>query len=448
MESINGIERQLIGAYFRDVTDAGRELKESLADTLDDLTPADFSDEIAGEFFAIIRAYARERGELPTLPEIIDRARNHPVLKTLEFQAIIAECMEAGAVTSATVEADRERIKQESERRAVAYEFSRGLDALKDPAKNPAAVSQSVIHAIEQEQDKGRETVIKPCTKIGFDLLEEIERREPLIRIPTGLESLDKALGGGYRPKTLNIIAARPGEGKSAMMLQQARSAARAGFSPLIFSLEMDAIELIERFYRQTIGGNPLDVTIETGQDFIEHLSTEFFEVIDTPMDIDEIEAYSLRYHRKHPKSVFYVDYLGMVRKTKEQAPLAAVDFLDEISRRLKTIAKRTGAPVVLLAQLNRDSTKTDEPPKLSHLRGSGGIEQNADTVSILWNPDEEQNTRRNLKLAKNRQGPGGLIVKLEFHGERTLFIEKTSEPQSAEGATDFSYLNSGGFEN
>ena len=188
-------------------------------------------------------------------------------------------------------------------------------------------------------------------------------------------------------------------------------------------------------------------------------------------MAIDEIEAYSLRYHRKHPDSVYYVDYLGMIRKTKEQGNLTAVDFLDEISRRLKTVAKRTGAPVILLAQLNRDSTNTDTP-KMSQLRGSGGIEQNADTVSLLWNPDEEQNTRRNLKLAKNRQGPAGLIVDLDFHGERTPFVEarnpvedthkKTKKkkgtppapasppPQPAEGAAEFSYLitgNTGEFE-
>ncbi|MCR5360353.1 MAG: AAA family ATPase, partial [Thermoguttaceae bacterium] len=358
MEPIRETERELVGAFLRDNDNAA--LRETLVDTLDVLTPADFSGEIAGELFGIVRTLTKERNELPTIPAIIDGARSNPVLKTLDYHAIIAEWGGAGAYTSATVEADRERIKKESERRAVAYELSRGLDELKDPAKNPAAVFQSVVHAVEQEQDKGRETVIKSCSQIWYDFLEEVESGEPLIRIPTGLEPLDKALGGGYRSGTLNIIAARPGDGKSALLLQQARAAARAGFSPLIFSLEMTGCELIERFYRQTIGGNPQLFSSESAAELNSYLEAEFFEVIDAPMDIDEIEAYSLRYHRKHPDSVYYVDYLGMIRKTKEQGNLTAVDFLDEISRRLKTVAKRTGAPVILLAQLNRDSTNTD----------------------------------------------------------------------------------------
>ena len=452
MESIKGIERELVGAYFRDFTGAGRELKESLADTLDYLTAADFSDEIAGELFGIVRSLAKERGELPTLPAIMDGARNIPRLKTLGLQSTIAEFMEAGAFTSPTIESDRERIKQESKRRAVAYELSRGLDALKVPGSNPDAVFQRVVHAIEQEQDKGRETVIKSCFEIWFGFLEEIEQGEQLTRIPTGLAFLDDVLGGGYRPKTLNIIAARPGEGKSAMMLQQARAAASAGFSPLIFSLEMDANELIERHYRQTIGGNPHQVTPKSAADFSPFLKDEFFEVIDAPMDIDEIEAYCLRYHRKHPSAVFYIDYLGIIRKTKEQAAFTAVDYLDELTRRFKTIAKRTGAAVILLAQLNRDSSKTGEPPKISQLRGSGGIEQNADTITLIWNPDsdseQDRNNRRNIKLAKNRQGAAGKTLELEFSGKRTLFIETASEALADGGKNEFAFLSEGGFEN
>ena len=455
MESTNGItgiERELVGAYFRDVQDAGRELRETLTETLDYLTTGDFYNETAGDFFGIIRTYAKERGELPTLSQIADRVRNHPRLKTLEYHAIIAEYMEAGAVTSVTVESDRERIKDEANRRAVKSELSRGLDKLKDPANNPAAVYQSITHAIEQELDKGRETVIKPGCEIWFKFLEEIEKGEALTRIPTGLETLDEILGGGYRPKTLNIIAARPGEGKSAMMLQQARAAARAGFSPLIFSLEMDGIELIERHYRQTIGRNPHLVTAETGEGFFKYLDAEPFEVIDTPMDIDEIEVYCLQYHRKYPSAIFYIDYLGIIRKTKEQANLTAVDFLDELTRRLKTIAKRTGAAVILLAQLNRDSINKGEPPKISQLRGSGGIEQNADTITLIWNPEsdneQDQNNRRNLKLAKNRQGAAGKTLDFDFSGERTLFTEPAPEALADWEENEFSFLNSGGFEN
>lgn len=452
MEPISGIERELAGAYFRDLSNISDELRESLTDTLDYITPDDFSDGITGEMFGAIRSLYKESGELPSLPLIVERVKSNPIIKPLDYHAIIADMMFLGAVTSATVKSDRERIKQESERRAVIYELSRGLDALKDPANNPASVLQGIIHAVEKEQDRGRETAIKHCSKVWFNYLEEIEKGEPLERIPTGLKTLDEGLGGGYRPKTLNIIAARPGEGKSALMLQQARAAAKAGFQPLIFSLEMDAFELIERHYMQTIGGNPQYVTSETSAGFFAYLEAESFEVIDFPMDIDEIEAYCLRYHRKHPFTVFYIDYLGIIRKTKEQTNLTAVDFLDEISKRLKIIAKRTGAAVILLAQLNRDSSKTDEQPKLSQLRGSGGIEQNADTVSLIWNPDEDRNNRRYIKLAKNRQGAAGTVFELDFIGNQTLFreIEKpgaaATKPQEAgEKREDYSYLATAG---
>lgn len=458
MESISAIEKELVGAYLQDFH--GKERRETLIETLDCIAPADFSTETASELFGIIRAFYLERGDLPTLLEIIDLAGNNPALRSIGHHELLSEYMEAGVALSTSIVADRERIKQESERRFYTAELNRALDALRDQSNRPSTVFREISHNIETAQDKGRQSAIIQSQKAWFKLLDEIENGAADISIPTGLNALDFVLDGGYLPHTLNVIAARPGEGKTALMLQMARAAARAGFSPLIFSLEMTALDIIERHYRQTIGEDPRNTDRDKAVYFSHLLDAETLDIIDTPQTITDIESTVLRYQRNHPKAVYYIDYLSFIGRTKEQASSAAVDFLDEITRRLKNLAKRTGAAVILLVQLNRDSTKTGEPPKISQLRGSGGIEQNADTILLVWNPERDTerdtNTRRIIKIAKNRRGEAGRVIEASFDGNKTLFEVKSDTDKrtvsayafdgegETESAADYSFLATG----
>lgn len=183
MESIKGIERELVGAYFRDFTGAGRELKRALPIPWTISPPPIFLMKSPGSYSVLFAPWQRSAANCNTSRDN-GRRRNNPRLKTLDLQSTMAEFMEAGAFTSPTIESDRERIKQESERRAVAYEFSRGLDALKKTRRKIPPPFSSVVHAIEQEQDKRRETVIKPCSKSGLTSWKKSNRGS---RLPESL---------------------------------------------------------------------------------------------------------------------------------------------------------------------------------------------------------------------------------------------------------------------
>ena len=215
-------------------------------------------------------------------------------------------------------------------------------------------------------------------------------------------------------------------------MLQIAYAAAREGCTPLVFSLEMTSAQMMERLYRQHTGENPRDTNTDKALKF----STEVLEPapivwIDTPQNIDQIEAQILAHAKRYPDTAIYIDYAGIICKTGQQGTETDITFLDEVTRRLKRTAKQIGAPIILLAQLNRESERAKgEPPKMGQLRGSGGLEQNADTIALLWEPspanDEEgwkESYLRELDIVKNRHGKTGK-VDLTFYPNRVLFGE------------------------
>ena len=260
------------------------------------------------------------------------------------------------------------------------------------------------------------------CEALGEMYIGQKERNT--LRIDTGLSRTDgilKGICGG----NLCIVGARPGVGKSAFALQLAEQAALTAGRVLIYSMEMTADELAERFVARR-SGIPLDAIIdgtltEEQQKLMvkasAQLSTLPISINDAPnMTVAKIRAEALALP---DLKLIIVDFLSLMQPGRKYENRNLE--LGAMSRELKNLAAELKIPIVALAQLNR-GTSDEEVPSLRSLRDSGELEQNANKILLLWNIDKEQN-HVGLFVAKNRRGRTG-SVKLHFDGAHMSFTE------------------------
>ena len=242
-------------------------------------------------------------------------------------------------------------------------------------------------------------------------------------QVTTGFSVLDSELTGGMAPGQLIILSARPSVGKTAVMLQMAVSAARAGKPVMIYSLEMSELELAERYMLSTERVDPY--TMASGKVDWNQFETGRSVFADLPLRIDDrtvslegiISSITLNASRGKC-SAAYIDYLGFIRNGDDRENLA--QKLGKITGTLKSTARKVGIPIVLLAQLNRDSVKEKRAPQLSDLRDSGSIEQDADAVLML----DRSDTGLAMYIRKNRKGAPNRGVMLRPNSTYTMFDE------------------------
>jgi replicative DNA helicase len=174
-------------------------------------------------------------------------------------------------------------------------------------------------------------------------------------------------------------------------------------------------------------------------KDEMAKLGRKVGEIVDAPLYLDETPALSIAAFRararravaKHGVKLLIIDYLQLMKGSTKRAAQDRRLEIDEISSGLKATAKELGVPVIALSQLNRDAEERAEP-KLSHLRESGSIEQDADVVALLHRPErvshkEEDKGKAVLILAKQRNGPVGRI-EMHFDAEITQFRSSTEK--------------------
>lgn len=275
-----------------------------------------------------------------------------------------------------------------------------------------------------------------------FEQIEELaDRQEHITGVPTGFRDIDKLLAGLHRGDLI-ILAARPSVGKTALALNIAVNAARADTSVAIFSLEMEAEQLMQRVLCSEARINLQDVRTghvkETDWSNISRamgaLGELDFHVDDTPsISMLEIRAKARRLLRDKKNGLVVVDYLQLMQSHSRRYENRQTEIA-EISRGLKILAKELKVPVLALSQLSRAvEQRQGKRPQLSDLRESGAIEQDADVVMFIdrnTDPrsDDEDDERRPPKgiaeiiVAKHRNGPQG-TVPLVFHERFTKFI-------------------------
>jgi len=261
--------------------------------------------------------------------------------------------------------------------------------------------------------------------------------------VPTGFKELDSLLAGLQR-SDLVILAARPSMGKTALALDIARQTAIHNGVPVgIFSLEMSSQQLVDRMlasearvdsWKLRTGKLSTDAEFESVREAIDKLSTAPIYIDDKPANnILAMRSVARRLKREHGLGLIIVDYLQMMAPTGKHAADSLVQQVTEISRSLKTLARELDVPVLALSQLSRAVEQRRGKPRLSDLRDSGSIEQDADVVMFIHRDDKmnENSDRPNIAeilVEKHRNGPVGHI-ELYFDEKKTSFlsIEKSN---------------------
>lgn len=250
-------------------------------------------------------------------------------------------------------------------------------------------------------------------------------------RIPTGFPKLNFLTYGGWGPGQLIILAARPSVGKTAVMLQMAKAAAKAGFPATLFSLEMTKEELGKRLLFSTGRVKPKEVA--TGYINNDGYTPAVEELKGLPIHINDESRTLAGILSRIIVSVMqgrckiaFIDYLGLMT-IDETNRMQVKDQLARATKELKNLAKRQKIPIVLLHQLNRDSVKEGRAPQLFDLKDSGSIEQDADIVLML---DQEKqvvgtgNPDINIWVRKNRQFKRDVKVTVTPNESYSAFTE------------------------
>ena len=259
-----------------------------------------------------------------------------------------------------------------------------------------------------------------------LDDMEQIITGQRSPATPTGYRVLDESLSGGLRAGQMVIIAARPGVGKSTSGVDILRHVAGGGRAALLFTLEMSKAEVTQRIISAEAEVRLSDMrqgAVDEASwariaDAIDKLDDMPLFIDDSPdLTMLDIRAKARRIKQQHPSlGVIMVDYLQLLTSGKKVD--SRQQEVSEFSRQLKLLAKELEVPVIAVSQLNRgvEARGDGARPRLSDLRESGSLEQDADIVILVdrpdaQNPDHERMGEADLIIAKHRGGAVGTVT-------------------------------------
>ena len=322
----------------------------------------------------------------------------------------------------------RRLLNAASEIAQLAYEESDEIDQTIDAA-------EQALFGVSQRRLSRDLIPINEAIRAYYERIEYLyeHRGEPL-GIPTSFIDLDKLLGGLQR-SDLIILAARPGVGKTSLLLNIALSAARRFHQRVaVFSLEMSNEQIVQRLVSAETGIDSRRLRSGELQDedwplFVQAtgaLSDAMIFLDDTPsISALQLRTKARRLYAEHGLDLIIVDYLQlMTGDTRSENRVQEISYL---SRSLKGLARELKIPVLVASQLSRAvEQRSDKRPVLSDLRESGSIEQDADIVMFIYRDDvyNEDSERKNIAeiiVAKHRNGPTGTI-ELFFQRNLTQF--------------------------
>jgi replicative DNA helicase len=307
--------------------------------------------------------------------------------------------------------------------------------------------AQQHIYSVTQKHLKASFTPIQHVLSSAFERIDELHRDKGKLRgVPTGFKDLDNLLAG-FQRSDLIVLAARPSVGKTSLCLDIARHVAVSANVPVgVFSLEMSKEQLVDRLLCAQAGvdlwkmrtGNLSDRP--NSNDFprigaaMSILSEAALYIDDNPgNNVMQIRAKARRLKAEHGLGLIIIDYMQLMESHRRTKSDNRVQEVAEMSRNLKGIARELDVPVLALSQLSR-AVEQQKPaiPKLSHLRESGSIEQDADVVLFIYRKSADRSYRMDdippneraiaeVHVAKHRNGPTG-VVKLFFDANRASF--------------------------
>lgn len=315
----------------------------------------------------------------------------------------------------------------------LGFEEDREIEEVLDEA-------QSAVFAVTQAPMLRSFTSIKEGLANAWERLELLSKHSGSLRgVPTGFPALDSLLAG-LQKSDLIILAARPSMGKTALALDIARQTATLHKTPVgIFSLEMSSEQLVDRMLAAQSGVNSWRLRTGTLKKDEEYgrLQKGIEELSEAPIYIDDKASSSVlamrsvarRLKAEKGLQLLIVDYLQLITPPNSRGSDNLVQQVTEISRSLKAMARELQIPVLALSQLSRAVEQRRGKPRLSDLRDSGSIEQDADVVMFIHREDmmgersgNEKNNVAEILIEKHRNGPIGKID-LKFDEEKTTFL-------------------------
>ncbi len=295
--------------------------------------------------------------------------------------------------------------------------------------------AEKKIFEITSGPSAGKKFVsIKDIIPKSWEKIETLSEGGEIRGIPTGYEALDNILSG-FQRSDLIILAARPSTGKTSLALDIARRVATEHNKPIgFFSLEMSADQLTDRMlsaesqvdsWRMRTGKGLTDDDFGRISIAMETLSKAPIYIDDKPGNtILNMRSTARRLKAEHGLELIIVDYLQLMNTSRNYDSM--VNQVTEISRSLKALARELDVPVIALSQLSRAVEQRGGKPRLSDLRDSGSIEQDADVVMFLHRDRNEEGAGRtnitDVLIEKHRNGATGLC-QLYFDADRTSFL-------------------------
>jgi len=445
-------EKSLIGSILLD--------KEAMLNVGDIVQPEDFYKNAHAKIFEImIELY--QKNEPIDLLTVSNRLTEKNLLEKAGGQTYLASLANSVPTASHASQyanivhrkATRRRLLQAShEITRLGYDEDEEIESLLDKA-------QSRLFGVSKNYLKQNFVPIRGILSEAFDRIDELHKNKGQLRgLPTGFPDLDNILAG-LQKADLVILAARPSVGKTSLALDIIRHVGTKQKVPVgLFSLEMSKEQLVDRMlcaeanvdlWRMRTGRlseRPEDDDFPRIGHAMGVLSESPIFIDDTPnIQITQIRTKARRLQMEHGLGLIVIDYLQLM-ESRERSE-SRVQEVAGITRGLKAIARELNLPVLALSQLSRVAEQSKPAiPKLSHLRESGSIEQDADVVMFIYRKTADRNYRpedispderyvAEIHIAKHRNGPTGL-VKVIFDEQRASFKNLSKKHAIAPTAT------------
>ena len=415
--------------------------KTAAVKAIEGLNEGDFYNDLHRKIFNAIRTLfsLNKPIDLLTVTETLETSENVDA-ETIKYIASIYANNEG---LSSNQDTYIDILKEKSILRSLA-EFSDEIKALsledKSPAKNVLEKAEKGLFEISQGGLRNSLTALDVIMSDTVQtIMKRVQNRGELSGVTTGFTDLNSLLGG-FQKSDLVLLAARPSMGKTALAVNLAVNAAKAGKKVAMFSLEMSKTQIGQRIlasFAQMNLSSLFKGELE-GQELV-NLITASNELSKYSLHIDDTAAISLielkaklrRLKMEEGLDLVVVDYLQLM--TTGERIENRVQEISQISRGLKAIAKELDVPVLALSQLSRAlEQRPDKRPKLSDLRESGAIEQDADIVMFLYrdyvyNKETENPNLAEVIVSKHRNGPIG-VVNLIWKDEYTRFFDVSNK--------------------
>lgn len=444
MPSAVEVENAVLGSYLID--------RDAFDTVSDELTEDSFYEEKNRTIFSVIKKMVQESRKVDVLT-VTEELAKQGKLEEIGGPGYIAE-LSSKVASSAHIESHASILARKEHLRSLINITGVIYEKAYDESNDPEDLQQEAEQALYDLSQKGCTTTTVDLYTSLKDSIKEIEAAsshpDGITGVPSGFDKLD-VMTAGFQPSDLVILAGRPAMGKTSFALNMAFNIASMGIPAAFFTLEMSHVQLTNRIISSVceISGNRILRGNLNPEDWnkidkrVNAMSTPLF-IDDTPaLSVFQIRSKARYLIQKKNVKIIFVDYLQLMSAGGEGYGTRQEE-VSIVSRSLKALAKELNVPVVALSQLNRGIESREgiegKRPRLSDLRESGSIEQDADMVLFVHRPEyyhiyQDENGRdlrgkAEIIIAKHRKGATGDIM-LSFKAEYTRFEDPDLKPQT-----------------